>query len=115
MRPPSYCCASVPRGKDVAAFLSTTCARRSPIAQRFGRRQPDFARTVALQWTISFPKTAAMPATAEQAYATSPPRRARRRAGGRVRAARPVRDRLEYLALRAAVGALAALPLAAAV
>ena len=53
-----------------------------------------------------------MPATAEQVRAPSPPQRARRTKAPRRRAPRPVLDRVEYVALRAVVGFLAALPLA---
>src|SRR5581483_10510972 len=67
---------------------------------------------LALQRATSFPKTTAMPATAEQVRAPSPPQRARRTKAPRRRAPRPVLDRVEYVALRAVVGFLAALPLA---
>jgi len=53
-----------------------------------------------------------MAAPAERLPVAGGPRRRRRRGSPRTRAARPVRDRIEYACLRAVMGLLGALPLA---
>src|SRR6185503_7266341 len=73
------------------------------------------ASTVALQSTTPSPKSRAMAVSAERTAEAVAPRR--RRVAARRRPPKPrsqTRDRLEYVALRAVMGALAMLPLVAA-